>query len=158
MAKASPAKIRFTSSKSDSQPATRKMLRLVRDELKHDIRRLETKFDARFSEIDARFSEIDARFSGIEARFTGIDSRFEGLESRLSRMELLLEEQTTNNRIVLEGLQALWQMQDRSEDRLDSKSRSHRITIRRFLEEHRSVQESSGPDLSMESDRIVSRA
>lgn len=80
--------IPFTSAKSDDQPATRKMLKLARTELKSDIRSLERRMDSRFNAIDARFDSMD---------------------SRLARMELSFEEQNANNRIVLEGLQMLWQ-------------------------------------------------
>lgn len=81
---------RLVTSRSSDQPATRKMLSLVRDELKSDIRSLELKIEGRFSAVD----------------------------SRLSRMELLLEEQNANNRIVLEGLQALWSRQDKIESQI----------------------------------------
>lgn len=101
MKKPSLKKIRPSSAKSEDQPATRKMLRLVRDELKHDLKRIETKFDAKFDQMDAKFTQMDAKS-----------------ESRFDRMELLFEEQNANNRIVLEGLQALWQRQDRVEERL----------------------------------------
>lgn len=52
--------------------------------------------------MDAGFNRTDASLSEIKASY--------------SRMEFLLEEQTSNNWIVLEGLQALWQRQDRLEE------------------------------------------
>jgi chromosome segregation ATPase len=124
MAKNSSNPIRIPSARAGDQPATRKMLTLVRNELRSDIRSLERKMEARFASLDSRFTSIDSRFSSIDSRFSEIDSRFaqqdsrfDALDSRLSRMELLLEEQNSNNRIVLEGLQALWQRQDRIERR-----------------------------------------
>jgi len=90
--------VRTPSAKSDDQPATRKMLSLVRKEL--------------IQKMDSGFNRVDAKFAGMEAKF---ESRFSGLEASNSRMEFLLEEQRSNNRIVLEGLQALWQRQDRLE-------------------------------------------
>lgn len=74
------------SSKSEDQPATRKMLTLVRKELTR--------------KMDSGFSRIDAS---------------------ILRMEFLLEEQNANNRIVLEGLQSLWQRQDRIDTHLNSR-------------------------------------
>src|SRR3982750_2057211 len=100
-------RVRLPSAKSDDQPATRKMLKLVKAEL---IQRMDARFDtveARFSHVDARFNKIDARFNEIDAQFKQIDARFGGLAASLSRMELLFEEQTSNNRIALESLQAL---------------------------------------------------
>jgi hypothetical protein len=111
--------VRLSSAKSDDQPATRKMLKLVRRELIHRMDSGFNRMEARFSEIDARFSSIDGRFSSIDARFSSIDARFNNLEGSNARMELLFEEQTANNKIVLEGLQAMWQRQDFMEVRLN---------------------------------------
>lgn len=87
MAKEKETPIQIPSAKSEDQPATRKALYLVRDELKSDIRSLEHKMDAGFARLGAE----------------------------MSRMHLLLEEQRSDNRVVLEGLQGLWQRQARIE-------------------------------------------
>jgi hypothetical protein len=87
-------KIKIPSAKTGDQTPTRKELFLVRDELKSDIRSLELKMDARFG---------------------GVESRLEKMQAEQFRMYALMEEQNSNNRIVLEGLQALWQRQDRIE-------------------------------------------
>jgi len=89
MTKTKSSPVQIPSAKSEDQPATRRMLALVRDELKSDIRGLEQK----------------------------LESNFHKLESGNARMQLLLEEQNANNRIVLEGLQTLWQRQERIEER-----------------------------------------
>lgn len=95
--------------KAEAQPATRKMLSLVRDELRSEIRGLEQKMDSRFEHLESRFTQIESCFTQMDARG--------------ARMELLLEEQNANNRIVLEGLQALWQRQERLEKRVDDRLR-----------------------------------
>ncbi len=87
MPKRKQPSLQIPSAQSEDQPATRKMLYLVRDELKGDIRSLEAK----------------------------IESRFQSMESSHARFQILMEEQNSNNRIVLEGLQALWQRQDKIE-------------------------------------------
>ncbi|MBY0469815.1 hypothetical protein K2X30_01515 [bacterium] len=112
MSKKSGFPIKIPSAKVDDQPATRKMLRLVRDELRSEIRQLDRKMDTKFQEFEVK---MDARFAGQDSKFTGY---FEALKADSTRMQLLLEEQNANNRIVLEGLQALWQRQDRIEKRL----------------------------------------
>ena len=73
------------------------MLRLVRDELRSEIRssRLEN-----------------------GARFDSLDAKTETMNAQIFEMKVLVEEQNANNRIVLEGLQALWQRQDRVEQKL----------------------------------------
>jgi chromosome segregation ATPase len=101
-------------------PATRGMLDDVRHELKADIRSLENKMEARFSDMDARFSTIDARFSTIDARFSTVDSRLSRMESKIdsiestvARMSVLYEEQRSDNRIVLDAIKGLAERQDR---------------------------------------------
>jgi hypothetical protein len=149
MTQKSLPKIRIPSAKSEDQPATRKMLSLVRDELKSEIGTVGRKVDR----LELRFDHLEARFDGLEARFDGLENRFDGLEARLDvkfqlidfrfnkiekqmgdltsafdgmkteqiRANILFEEQNANNRIVLEGLQALWQRQERIETGLNRK-------------------------------------
>ena len=107
--------IEIPSAKTGEQFATRKELHLVRDELKSDIRSLELKIDGHFNGIESRFNGIESRFNGIESRFNGIESRLEKMQAEQFRMYALMEEQNSNNRIVLEGLQGLWQRQERIE-------------------------------------------
>ena len=132
-------KLVIPSALSEDQPANKKIVWMVRDELQSEIRSLDRKMDARFNSVEARFTEIDARFSEmnarfpeiearfqkVDARFTEIDARFDSIESKLeamdskiNRMAVLLEDQNSNNRIVLEGLRTLWERQDRIESRL----------------------------------------
>lgn len=118
VAKKKKLDLSMPSARAEDQPATRKMLSLVRDELKSDIRALDQKMESRFQSLDSKFQAIESKFQGIDSKFQSIESRFQGVDSRLARMELLFEEQNANNRIVLEGLQALWQRQDRLESRL----------------------------------------
>jgi len=110
MAKNKPAGIQILSARSEDQPASRGMLSLVRDELKGEIQSLDRKMEARFQGVDARFHAFDAKLHELGAAF---ESRFQKLEAGNTRMLIRLEEQNANNRVVLEGLQALWQRQDR---------------------------------------------
>jgi CRISPR/Cas system-associated exonuclease Cas4 (RecB family) len=129
MPKHSLPPIRVPSAKNEDQPASRKMLTLVRDELKTDIHSLERKMDAGFKEVRADIVQIKADIVVIKADIVVIKSdiveiKRDVIEIKCSideiktsglRTQILLEEQHANNRIVLEGLQALWQRQDRIE-------------------------------------------
>ncbi len=113
-------------------PATQEMLRRVRNELKAEMKagfkNVESKFDqmeSRFNQIDSKFSQNDSRFSQIESRFSQIDARFNQTDAKMelvlsevARIGVLVEEQNSNNRIVLEGLSGLWQRQEQFESRL----------------------------------------
>ena len=103
MKKSSTKSVRIPSARSEDQPATRRMLTLVRSEL---IQRMDSGFHSLKSEIQKVGSGLHSLKSDIQK-----------LEAGQFRMELLLEEQNSNNRIVLEGLQALWQRQESLEHR-----------------------------------------
>jgi hypothetical protein len=121
-------KLAVPSARAGDQPATRKMLGLVRDELKSDIRSLELKMESELGSVRAEMAaefgsvraEMAAGFGSVRAEVGGLRSEMSGIRAEVARMHLLLEEQNANNRIVLEGLQALWQRQDRLEQQFGS--------------------------------------
>lgn len=96
MVKRKTSKLRAPSAEAADQPATRRMLALVRDELRSDIRSVNLNLESSKSEVKSQLAEM---------------------RSQLSRMELLFEEQNANNRIALEGHQAVWQRLNRIEER-----------------------------------------
>lgn len=93
--------IRIPRTKAADQPATRRMLAVVPSELK------------------AFRSELKQDIKGSEARLTSkitaLSADMSELKASVHQSNLLVEEQNANNRIVLEGLQALWERQDRIE-------------------------------------------
>ena len=116
MATQPKSKFKIPSARSEDQPASRKLVYLVRDELKADIRRVETRLETK---MDAGFSEVKTEMSQLRSEMTQMQADLKAeLKADLFRMQILLEEQHSNNRIVLEGLQALWQRQDRIEQRI----------------------------------------
>ncbi|MYD99053.1 MAG: hypothetical protein F4X98_16910 [Gammaproteobacteria bacterium] len=48
-------------------------------ELKGEIAKLDSRFDAMEARSDAKFEGIDAKFGAIDAKFGGIDRKFEGM-------------------------------------------------------------------------------
>lgn len=48
-------------------------------ELKGEIAKLDSRFDAMEARSDAKFEAIDAKFEGIDVKFVGIDAKFEGM-------------------------------------------------------------------------------
>lgn len=126
--------------KTRDLPASQGMLQLVREELKAEMKtgfhKMESRFkaqdskfsqidskfnsfEARFAQIDSRFDQVDSRFAQVESRFEQVDSRFEQVLSEIARVGILVEEQNSRNRIVLEGLTGLFQRQDRVEAKVD---------------------------------------
>jgi chromosome segregation ATPase len=139
--------IHIPSARREDQPVTRKLLYLVRDEIKSDTRVIvqkavgesEKRLDKRFQNLDGRMSGIENRMHNIEGRMESIEGRMQSIEGRMqsievsiqsiavslsafengfARMRIENEEQHSNNRIVIEGIQALWQRQARLEQAL----------------------------------------
>lgn len=93
----------------DHLPTTRAEVRLIRTELKADIRSLKSEMEARFDQSDAKLEKVLAE---------------------VARTGVLVEEQNSNNRIVLEALTGLWQRQDRVEARTEEMERFLRTLSR----------------------------
>ena len=93
----SGAGIKF-STNSKEFPASQGMLKLVRTELKSDIRGLR---------------------SETKSGFNQMDSKIEQVLSEVARVSVMIEEQNSRNQVVLEGLTSLYQRQDRSDLRTE---------------------------------------
>ncbi len=119
--------IKIPKTDPDSQPASRKMLKLVRDELKEDVSQVRAEVSQLRVEIRTEMSQFCTEIRAEMTQFktevrsevaqlrTEMKINFSEVKAMAHRTSLLVEEQNANNRIVLEGLQALWQRQDRLE-------------------------------------------
>lgn len=103
-----------------------------------------TGVDARFKGIDARFNNVDAQFKSIDSRFNDVDARIDRLDAKVDaldmslnarmdgldakftgmfsevlvsvhRTQVLMEEQRSENRIVLDGIKNVLERMDRVE-------------------------------------------
>lgn len=153
---------KLPAARAENQPATRKLLYLVRDELRSEVRTIHQKMDTGFKDVRTEFknelaaqigsvrtdldskigglrtelkseisdlrTDLEAQISGLRAEIGELRTEFREMKNDLSemktaytRMEILLEEQNSNNRIVLDAIQALWQRQDRIEAKVEAK-------------------------------------
>ncbi|MGZ6311139.1 MAG: hypothetical protein ACXWOH_10935 [Bdellovibrionota bacterium] len=55
----------------------------------------------------------------MDSKFERLFSEFAHVASQVARIGVLVEEQHSNNRVVLEGHAGLWQRQDRLEARVE---------------------------------------
>lgn len=122
-------------------PVTSKMLSGTRDELKANtsslrfemkanFNKVEARFhlvDARFNEMESRFKAIDAKFDKVDSRFKDMDARFDNVDTKLQamtdevrRLGVMIEEQNARNAIVMDGLQSLFERQERIEKKVEA--------------------------------------
>ena len=109
----------------DTLPATMGFVKEVRNELVCRMEAMEHRLDgkisgsdAKISGMDGKFSSLDAKVSGMDGRLSSLDAKVSGIDGRLSsldakvsetlaavhRNQALMEEQRSENRIVLDGL------------------------------------------------------
>ena len=87
---------------------------------------LEHEMNSKFVEVhqkmDTGFVEVhqkmDAGFARTEARFETMEAKLDHLAAKVSEMAMQNEAQRSDNRVVLEGLQILFERQDRTESEL----------------------------------------
>ena len=113
--------------KTSELPATQLMLTTLRKQIKSEInsleKRLDSKFnqvDSKFSQVESRFNQVDSKFSQVESRFNQVDSKIELVLSEIHRIAILMEEQNSRNKFVLDGYASLYERQDRLELRFDA--------------------------------------
>ena len=89
--------------------------------------------DGKISTLDGKISTLDGKITSLEGKITTLDGKITILDGRVTRVEgkieevlavahrtqALMEEQRSENRIVLDGLKAFTERQDRFEERLD---------------------------------------
>jgi chromosome segregation ATPase len=111
------------SAKEDAQPATRKMLYIVRDELKSEIRSNGSKtdsLDAKINSLDSKVDSLDLKIDSLDLKMNSLDAKIDHLDAKLDArfsevkadfhyIKLMLENDQANRKIVLEGHQLLWQ-------------------------------------------------
>ena len=120
-------------------PASVGLVKEVRSELVARITSVDLKLasvdvnvaslDAKIDSVDAKVASLDAKIDSVDAKFYSLDAKIDSVEKRLEskieqvlvavhRTQTLMEEQRSENRIVLDGLQNVIQRQDRMETEL----------------------------------------
>lgn len=116
----------------DTVPASVKLVKTVRSELRADIRsvqselkavesRLESKIfalDSKISKLDSKISTFDSKISTLDSKVSTLDSKIEKTIANTHRIQVLMEEQRSENRIVLDGLKNMMERQDRLESEI----------------------------------------
>jgi hypothetical protein len=103
-------KKRIESLTHDTVPASVKLVKTVRNELKADIQSVQ--------------SELKAVESRLDSKISTLDSKIEKTIGNTHRIQVLMEEQRSENRIVLDGLKNMMERQDRLEAEIKEVRRS----------------------------------
>lgn len=93
-------------------PATVRLVKEVRSELRAEIRSVRAEVKSFRAELKGEIQALDAK---MVSGFSQMNSEFELLRADVHRTQVLMEEQRVENRIVLDGLKNLIDRQDRLE-------------------------------------------
>lgn len=110
----------------DDLPASVGMFKELRAELGSKIASVDLKVDSLDRKIDLKFDSLDQKFVAFDQRFEAIDYKFDALELKMESkfnevisavhgVRVVVEEQRSENRIVLDNLKNLNDRQDRLE-------------------------------------------
>jgi hypothetical protein len=75
--------------------------------------------------LDSKISTLDSKYSTLDSKISTLDSKIEKTIGNTHRIQVLMEEQRSENRIVLDGLKNMMERQDRLEAEIKE--------VRRFL-------------------------
>jgi hypothetical protein len=73
------------------------------------------KLDGRMDKLDGRMDKFDLRMNGFEIRMDGFESTLHQVLASTHRTQALVEEQRSENRIVLDGIKSVMERQDKTE-------------------------------------------
>ncbi len=104
--------MKMPSAKPDDQLVTRGMLKAATKELRSEIIASEKRLELKFSGLKGEFAGLRSDFAELKAFVT---AALASIEVKVNRSNVLAEEQRGENRMVLDGLFALWERQERHE-------------------------------------------
>ena len=118
-------------------PATVGLVLAVRDELLVETKSIRHGLDELNHKIDSVDVKLTGKIDSLGYDMSAMESRLEGkilaLDSRLHGMSILMEEQRSENRVVLDGIKTMIERQDRVEE----ETREARETLRVFIRANR---------------------
>lgn len=113
---------KLRSKSHDDLPASVGLVKAIRSELRSEIRAVSKRIDSVDKKIDSVEKKIDSvgfsmesRFLSLESRFDATDAKIESGQATTDRMLVLMEEQRSENRIVMDALKTVLDRQERME-------------------------------------------
>lgn len=117
---------RKSPSRANDLPATVGLIKEFRSEMMSRFSASDRKsksIDARFESVDKRFDAVDARFESLEKKmdsgFANMDSKFDRLHAEIHRIALLVENQNSTNKFVMDQYNLLKDKDQQHNDRIN---------------------------------------
>jgi uncharacterized protein YhaN len=129
----------------DEVPASVGLVNAVRAELVAQIRTVDKKVDCldkKVDRLDKRVDALDKKVNALDKKVDALDKKVDALECKMDigfeqlianshRTQVLMEEQRSENRIVLDGIKSVMERQDRMEVQAEEFRRTLQTLISR---------------------------
>ena len=88
--------------KTSDLPATQLMLTTLRKQIKSEINSSEKR-------LESKINQVESKINQVESKINQVDSKVELVLSEMHRMAILMEEQNSRNKFVLDGYASLYE-------------------------------------------------
>ena len=106
--------------KTGDLPATQSMLTTLRKQIKSEINSSEKRLESKINQVESKINQVESKINQVESKINQVESKIELVLSEMHRMAILMEEQNSRNKFVLDGYASLYERQDRLELRFDA--------------------------------------
>ena len=106
--------------KTGDLPVTQLMFTTLRKQIKAEINSSEKRLESKINQVESKINQVESKINQVESKINQVDSKVELVLSEIHRMAILMEEQNSRNKFVLDGYASLYERQDRLELRFDA--------------------------------------
>ena len=96
------------------------MFTTLRKQIKAEINSSEKRLESKINQVESKINQVESKINQVESKINQVDSKVELVLSEIHRMAILMEEQNSRNKFVLDGYASLYERQDRLELRFDA--------------------------------------
>ena len=113
----------------DELPASVGLVKAVRSEILAETRSVEKRLESKIGALDSKIGLLDSKIGLLDSKIGAVTASVEQVLSNVHGIRALVEEQRSENRIVLDGLKSVIDRQDRAE----VEAKEFRVTFTVFL-------------------------
>jgi len=102
-------------------PASVGLVKEVGNELRSEIRATEHRLNSKIAAVDSKVVALDSKIVALDSKIESVAAVSEATLVAVHRTQVLMEEQRSENRIVLDGIKGLAERQERLENEMGSR-------------------------------------
>ncbi len=129
--------------KTSDLPVTQLMLTTLHKQIKSDVKSTEKHLESKINQVESKINQVESKINQVESKINQVESKINQVESKINQVEskielvlsevhriaVLMEEQNSRNKFVLDGYDSIYQRQDRLEARFDAHEKNIEVLI-----------------------------